>query len=47
MPSTVPSNEPVARKESRQGMVTENFSSLPSGVPMVKTENGAQPSLVS
>ena len=47
MPSTRPSKLPVARNESRHGTVMANFSSVPSGVPTVKIENGAQLSSVS
>ena len=47
MPSTLPSKCPVARNDSRQGTVIANFSLVPSGVPIVKIENGAQLSSVS
>ena len=47
MPSTLPSKCPVARNESSPGTVMENFSSLPSGVPIVNSENGASDASVS
>jgi hypothetical protein len=47
MPCTSPSKEPVPSHDSRHGTVRANFSSRPSGVPTVNTENGAQLSRVS
>ena len=41
MPSTVPSHVPVARKESRPGISMIRVASLPSSVPIDRTENGA------
>ena len=41
MPSTEPLKCPVARKLSRPGTLTENFSLLPSSEPIVNSENGA------
>ena len=45
MPWTSPLVEPVPRKESSPGILIENFSSLPSRVPMVNTENPADDSV--
>ena len=42
MPWISPLVEPVPRKESRHGIVIENSSLLPSRLPIVNTENGAQ-----
>ena len=35
------SKRPVARKLSRLGILTENYSSLPYSEPIVNSENGA------
>ena len=45
MPSTVPSQVPVARNDSRFGILIANFSLLPSGVPTVTMEKDAGYSL--
>ncbi len=46
MPWTAPLVDPVARKLSTQGTLRAHFSVLPSGVPMVNSEKGAQESEV-
>ncbi len=41
MPSTLPLNEPVARKDSTRGTRIENVSLLPFRLPIVNSENEA------